>query len=96
MYWDAMTAPPVAKEENSVMSKKLMESTREMPETAASPQEETITVSAIPMVTARSCSITRGMMSFRRSLFENTSSPHFNTLGSLFAFLGRKPMLNNR
>ena len=36
-----MTAPPVAKEENSVMSKKLMESTREMPETAASPQEET-------------------------------------------------------
>lgn len=37
MYWDAMTAPPVAKEENSVMSKKLMESTREMPETAASP-----------------------------------------------------------
>ena len=23
MYWDAMTAPPVAKEENSVMSKKL-------------------------------------------------------------------------
>lgn len=67
-----------------------------MPETAASPQEETITVSAIPMVTARSCSITRGMISFRRSLFENTSSPHFNTLGSLFAFLERKPMLNNR
>jgi hypothetical protein len=43
--------------------------------TAASPEEATITVSAIPMVTARNCSIIRGMMSFDKNCGVNIASP---------------------
>lgn len=54
-----------------------MESTSEIPETAASPQEETITVSAMPIVTASICSMISGTIRFRRLLLENTFSPRF-------------------
>ena len=46
-------------------------------EVTASPQEETIMVSATPMVTPKSCSIISGTIKFRRALLENTFSPHF-------------------
>ena len=51
-----------------------MESTREMPDTAASPVLVTMTVSAMPMVTASSCSITRGMIRRRSALRGNIGS----------------------
>ena len=67
-----------------MISRKLMESTREIPETAASPQEETITVSATPMVTARSCSMMRGTIKLRRALLENTVSPQFSLYNGIY------------
>ncbi len=47
------------------MSRTFTWSTREMPETAASPTVETITVSAIPTVTSKSCSSTKGRISLQ-------------------------------
>ena len=58
-------------------------STSEMPETAASPTLATIMVSAMPMVTASSCSITSGTISLRRPSFEN-SMDCFNLRQNLF------------
>ncbi len=62
-YCAVTTAPPVARAEKICINKMLMESTREMPDTAASPTFVTITVSAMPMVTASSCSMTSGTSS---------------------------------
>ncbi len=50
-------------------------STRETPDTAASPTEEIIMVSAMPTVMARVCSRIRGMISFFKSLLENIMVP---------------------
>ena len=75
------------------MSNTLMVSTSEMPDTAASPTEDTITVSAIPMVTAKICSITSGMISLRKSFPENnilcilSLYPSRSVLSSAFPFL---------
>ena len=75
-----MTAPPVASDEKIWMSRKLTESTREMPETAASPQEETMTVSATPMVTAKSCSNDRVELQILEKVKNNTEPSVFVTL----------------
>ena len=50
-----------------------MESTREIPDTAASPTLVTMTVSAMPIVTANSCSITSGTSSRTSAWFEKNS-----------------------
>lgn len=71
-YWEATTAPPVASAENILISSTLMESTREIPDTAASPQVETIMVSIMPMVTASNCSSMSGMSRRRRSSLEKS------------------------
>ena len=68
MYWEARIAPPVASAEKILMSSTLMESTSDTPATAASPQLVTITVSAIPMATAKNCSTISGQIS-RASCF---------------------------
>ena len=62
-YWLAMTAPPVASALSSWIISTLKESTRLTPETAASPTEETIRVSARPMEMLRACSATSGRKS---------------------------------
>ena len=51
-----------------------MVSTRETPDTAASPADDTITVSAMPMVTAKSCSSTSGIINRFKSCLENNLS----------------------
>ena len=48
-----------------------MLSTRDTPETAASPDEVTITVSAIPTVIRRNCSMTKGMIRRIRACLVN-------------------------
>ena len=63
MYWLATTAPPVASALSSWIISTLKESTRLTPETAASPTEETIRVSARPMEMLRACSATSGRKS---------------------------------
>ena len=63
MYWLVTTAPPVARAVMVWINRVLKVSTRLTPETAASPTEETIRVSARPMVTLRVCSATRGSSS---------------------------------
>ena len=55
-------APPVARAEKMLISRILIASTSDTPETAASPQLETMTVSAIPMVMARNCSMISGII----------------------------------
>ena len=60
MYWLATTAPPVASALMIWIIRVLNVSTRLTPETAASPTEETIRVSARPMVTLSACSAMRG------------------------------------
>lgn len=62
-YWDTTTAPPVPRAAKTWISSRLMLSTRDIPETAASPAVVTMTVSAMPTVISKSCSMTRGMMS---------------------------------
>ena len=60
MYWLVTTAPPVARADMIWIIRVLKVSTRLTPETAASPTEDTIRVSARPMVTLRACSATSG------------------------------------
>ena len=48
MYWPAMTAPPVARAVKILMIKSMTVSTRETPETAASPTRATMMESASP------------------------------------------------
>ena len=60
MYWLVTTAPPVARADMIWIIRVLKVSTRLTPETAASPTEDTIKVSARPMVTLRACSATSG------------------------------------
>ena len=59
-YCPATTAPPVARAVNRLMSRTLMESTRDTADTAASPTLATITESAMPTNMERNCSATRG------------------------------------
>ena len=60
MYWLVTTAPPVARALMIWIIRVLKLSTRLTPETAASPTEETISVSARPMVTLSACSAISG------------------------------------
>ena len=73
-YWLTTTAPPVASAANSTMMRLFIISTRLTPEMAASPQRETIMVSAMPTVTARNCSMSSGPASRSRSFWENSGS----------------------
>ena len=70
--WEVTTAPPVANAANTLMIRLLNISIRDTPETAASPAEEIMTVSAIPTVIASACSNKSGTISFFRSSFENS------------------------
>ena len=67
MYCEVTTAPPVASAEKTAKTRLLIMSTRETPETAASPTAEIMTVSAIPTVMASACSKISGIISLRRS-----------------------------
>ena len=67
------TAPPVASAEKMLMMSTLSISTSDTPETAASPTEETIIVSARPTVMASTCSITSGKISFLSAALGNNS-----------------------
>ncbi len=69
--WEVTTAPPVASAAMMLNIRILIISTSETPETAASPTEEIIMVSAMPTVMASACSKISGMISFRKSLPEN-------------------------
>ena len=69
--WLTTTAPPVASAANSTMIRLLIISTRLTPEMAASPQRDTIMVSAMPTVTSSSCSISSGPVSFSSSAWVN-------------------------
>ena len=69
--WAAMTAPPVAMAVNTLISRILSVSTREIPETAVSPTPATMIVSAIPTKTARNCSMISGRISRLMAAFEN-------------------------
>ena len=60
MYWLATTAPPVASAVMICIIRVLKVSTRLTPDTAASPTDDTIRVSARPMVTLRACSAMSG------------------------------------
>ena len=55
-----------------------MRSTSATLETAASPAEETIMMSAMPTMTARNCSIIKGRMSLRRACLLNTGQSSFS------------------
>jgi len=63
MYWLATTAPPVASAVMIWIIRVLKVSTRLTPDTAASPTDDTIRVSARPMVTLRACSAISGSSS---------------------------------
>ena len=60
-YWATTTAPPVESAENIWMMSVLILSTSDTPDTTASPEVVTITVSAMPTVFSKNCSITSGM-----------------------------------
>ena len=70
-YWAEITAPPVARAPMICMIRTLMESTRDTPDTAASPTAATITTSTIPTSTAMICSTIRGASSFISCFLEN-------------------------
>ena len=59
-YWDTTTAPPVATAANILISRLFIISTRETPDIAASPAYEIMTVSTMPTVMARICSMISG------------------------------------
>ena len=61
-YWPATTAPPVPNAANTLMSSTMILSTRDTPDTAASPTLATMMLSAIPTRTASICSMISGMM----------------------------------
>ena len=79
MYCASTTPPPVASAGNSHRNTAFTESMSDTPETAASLQLATITVSAMPMVMASACSTISGTSSFRRSarlnILSNLLSP---------------------
>ena len=75
-YWDATIEPPVESAAKTLSSSRLIESTSETPETAASPTLDTMKVSAMPTVAASTCSMISGMISRTKSLLVNISKPH--------------------
>ena len=85
-YWLTTTAPPVASAANSTMMRLLTISTKLTPEMAASPQRETIIVSAMPTVTSSSCSTSSGPVRTSRSRSENSGFRPPNR-GAFFSFV---------
>ena len=73
-YWEHTTAPPVAKALKMNTKRFARLSTRETPETTASPSDATIMVSIIPIVTFRSVSISRGIIKVSRYLLSKSRS----------------------
>ena len=71
MYWLQTTAPPVASADKICIRRTLMLSTSETPDTAASPQEDTINVSIRPMLIDKNCSTIRGMINFFSDCLSN-------------------------
>ena len=69
-YWLHRIVPPVAIEANRYITSLFMESTRETPDTAASPTLETMMVSTVPIRESITCSIISGITSFLRSAAE--------------------------
>lgn len=76
---DATTAPPVARALNILMKRMKIMSTRETPETDASPRLDTMTVSMIPMRMERNCSATRGSRRARSALLEKRTAKPFSS-----------------
>ena len=76
---EAMTAPPVARALKILMKRMKIMSTRETPETEASPRDETMTESMIPMRMERNCSAMRGRMRAKRVRFENRTEKDCST-----------------
>ena len=72
--WLVTTAPPVASAPNTVMISWLIISTSDTPEIAASPTEETMTVSAMPTRTPSACSMISGQSSASSCWFVNSRS----------------------
>jgi len=64
--WEITTAPPPARAVNKYIISRLTVSTKETPETAASPALATIIESAIPVVIARVCSSIKGIIIFAK------------------------------
>ena len=71
---ETTTAPPVAKAASMLITRVLNISTKDTPETAASPAEAIIIVSAMPTVKVRACSKSSGRQSFFKSFFEKSGS----------------------
>jgi cytoskeletal protein RodZ len=69
---DTTTAPPETSAPKAMTSSVSSELTSETPETAASPALDTISVSTIPIVTARTCCKISGRMMCISSLFEKS------------------------
>lgn len=72
-YCPVMTAPPVASEAKALTSSTFTVSTSDTAEMAASPTWETIRESERPTVMDKSCSITSGTISLRRSALVNST-----------------------
>ena len=76
--WLITTAPPVASAASSDIITLLTMSTRDTPDTAASPAKLTITVSDIPTVIAKNCSIISGTISTFKSVLLNIFPIYFS------------------
>ena len=75
--WLIITAPPVASAASKDISTLFTISTSDTPDTAASPAKLTITVSDIPTITARNCSIINGIINSLRSLLVKSFPTYF-------------------
>ena len=84
IYCPATTAPPVASAAKILISRIMTVSTSDTAETASSPTLAIISVSAIPTVTVRSCSIISGIMSWRSCLFVNIIFLHLLVFFEIF------------
>ena len=73
IYWLQTTAPPVANADKICIKSTLMLSTSDTPDTAASPQDDTMSVSNRPMLIAKVCSMISGMISFFKSALVNSN-----------------------
>ena len=93
IYCEQTTAPPVASAEKILIINTFNPSTILTPETALCPHWETIIVSKIPIVSANTCSIIKGIISFFKSLLLNNksiTSSHLLYTSYLFSFYAFK------
>ena len=95
--WLVTTAPPVASAPNSVMISWLIISTSDTPEIAASPTDDTITVSAMPTRISSICSMMSGQSSVSSWRLVNSLSFFIFTIHLTFPVLSiaqKKPPRN--